>query len=351
MKIESVGYMYGRVIRNDCSLVTNFITRSWPRISGFYLVYVYKDITTTMEPDQRLSPTSLLIAPVKVYGAGWSLGYFQPLRVSPLRDEDVLPTHCFEVGSGMRQLNSASPVIYVDEYGSTLPRRVEPCGCENIGEYGSLERAVAEALCLPDPDTVPPLVERLRIAAGGDALADSPRAIGAPPRPMALGPFWDLIDSARRSAGSDKERMLESLRRRLMRLPPSRVAAFAQRLSDLVAKAYTWDLWGAAYLMNGGCSDSGFEHWRAWLVAQGRAVFEAALKDPQSLAAARLKFGEDGDYEFESLLDLPDEVYEELTGAGLGLAPRQASGKPSGKRWVEAELARRFPALSRKFTH
>jgi hypothetical protein len=239
----------------------------------------------------------------------------------------------------------------VDEYGNRLAARTEPCSPESIGEYGSLERAVAEALGLPDPDTVPPLVERLRIAAGGDALADSPRAIGAPPRPMALGPFWDLIDSARRSAGSDKERMLDALRRRLKRLPPSRLAAFAQRLSDLVAKAYTWDLWGAAYLMNGGCSDSGFEHWRAWLVAQGRAVFEAALKDPQSLASARLKFGEDGDYEFESLLDLPEEVHEELTGAGLGLAPRRESGKPPGDRWVEADLARRFPALSRKFTH
>ena len=36
--------------------------------------------------------------------------------------------------------------------------------------------------------------------------------------------------------------------------------------------SYRWDLWGAAYLANGGCSDDGFDYFRGWLIGQGRKV-------------------------------------------------------------------------------
>ena len=34
-----------------------------------------------------------------------------------------------------------------------------------------------------------------------------------------------------------------------------------------------------AYLAQGGCSDDAFEEFRAWLILQGRGLFESALKD------------------------------------------------------------------------
>ena len=49
-------------------------------------------------------------------------------------------------------------------------------------------------------------------------------------------------------------------------------------------EAYFWGLWGVAYLVNGGCSDDGFEYFRNWLVLQDRDVFEAAVRHPDSLA-------------------------------------------------------------------
>ena len=52
----------------------------------------------------------------------------------------------------------------------------------------------------------------------------------------------------------------------------------------MLAEAYHWDLWGAAYLINGGCSDDGFEYFRRWLVLQGRDVFQAAVSNPDTLA-------------------------------------------------------------------
>jgi hypothetical protein len=43
-------------------------------------------------------------------------------------------------------------------------------------------------------------------------------------------------------------------------------------------------LWGAAYLINGGCSDDGFDYFRRWLILQGHKVFQAAIANPDSLA-------------------------------------------------------------------
>jgi Protein of unknown function (DUF4240) len=54
--------------------------------------------------------------------------------------------------------------------------------------------------------------------------------------------------------------------------------------SWLMAQFYRLALWGAAYLINGGCSDDGFDYFRGWLLSQGHATWQAALADPDSLA-------------------------------------------------------------------
>jgi hypothetical protein len=41
---------------------------------------------------------------------------------------------------------------------------------------------------------------------------------------------------------------------------------------------------GAAYLLNFGCSDDGLDYFRGWLLTQGRAIWEAALQNPDGLA-------------------------------------------------------------------
>ena len=79
-----------------------------------------------------------------------------------------------------------------------------------------------------------------------------------------------------------------------------------------MADAYTWDLWGAAYLINGGCSDDGFAYFRSWLISRGRAAYEEAVRDPDSLAD--LVDPDRDDYEFEDLWGLALVVYEERTG-------------------------------------
>ncbi|WP_257233953.1 DUF4240 domain-containing protein [Streptomyces sp. JV178] len=60
--------------------------------------------------------------------------------------------------------------------------------------------------------------------------------------------------------------------------------AAQQILWDLLGTSYRAPLWAAAFTINGGCSDDGFDYVRGWLVLQGHEVFERAVADPDSLA-------------------------------------------------------------------
>src|SRR5262245_2064059 len=95
--------------------------------------------------------------------------------------------------------------------------------------------------------------------------------------------FWTIVDDARSEAVDDEE-FLEAIESRLRALKSDELVEFEGHFTELRAESYSWELWGAAYLMNGGCSDDGFEYFRAWLIAQGREIFETALKDPDTLA-------------------------------------------------------------------
>ncbi|MEV0472611.1 DUF4240 domain-containing protein, partial [Streptomyces prunicolor] len=118
-------------------------------------------------------------------------------------------------------------------------------------------------------------------------------------------------------------------------------------------RAYTWDLWGAAWVLLGGASDDSFDYFRCWLIGQGREVYEGAVHDPDSLADLIDDFDEEIDGDGEELGYAADEAYEQLTGAvapDLGIPP--APAEPLGARLDlenEAVLAERFPKLRERF--
>lgn len=167
--------------------------------------------------------------------------------------------------------------------------------------------------------------------------------------------FWLLIEAGAKDCRRSQETFLAQLRHELSKLDPEGLRGFKSRLEELIDAAYTWDLWGAAYIMNGGCSDDMFEYWRAWLVAQGREIYNAALANPDSLAKAKFAFGEQDEFECEELLYLPLDVYEEKTGEEMerevGSTRAGSDAEPAGDRWDEDadDLEQRFPKLAAKF--
>ena len=100
---------------------------------------------------------------------------------------------------------------------------------------------------------------------------------------MTLDEFWEHIHKSKRK---DPDAHVERLTARLAKLKPAEIIDFDHWWGVMKAESYNWDLWGAAYLINGGCSDDGFTDFRSWLILQGRDVFQAALTNPDAALAA-----------------------------------------------------------------
>jgi hypothetical protein len=155
-----------------------------------------------------------------------------------------------------------------------------------------------------------------------------------------------IVDSARSAAGTDDEVFLDRVREVLELLAPEEVIGFDAVQDELMAVSYRRDLWAAAYIINGGCSDDEFDYFRAWLIAQGRAVFERAVADPATLETA-IVIDPAWDAELEDFLYLPSSVYEERFGEELPERPRPA-WELTGPEWDEDSIYEMFPKLMEK---
>lgn len=96
--------------------------------------------------------------------------------------------------------------------------------------------------------------------------------------------FWALMDELSRRTGDRAER-LSGLREELLRLPAEAVVEFQAHL-EAACDAVTMEtlLRAVMRIESGLCSDDGFDYFALWLVAQGRATYEAVLADPDALA-------------------------------------------------------------------
>ncbi|MFE9692897.1 DUF4240 domain-containing protein [Micromonospora sp. NPDC005806] len=172
---------------------------------------------------------------------------------------------------------------------------------------------------------------------------------------MRTDEFWQLIDSARAGAGGEPDAVAARAVALLAERAPDEIVGYFQHQRRVLAASHQVDLWGAAYLINGGASDDGFEYFRGWLMTQGRAVFAKAVADPDSLAelpqvrAAALS-GEE--FECEDMLAVPWEAYRKATAAELP-ADREPAAEPDlNDFWDfddEDEARRRLPRLAALF--
>jgi len=159
--------------------------------------------------------------------------------------------------------------------------------------------------------------------------------------------FWAIIEAGGPEVQDDPERQLAAVRRALLAPPPDELIEFHRLFNRAMEDAYTWDLWGAAYLINGGCSDDGFAYFRSWLISRGRAAYTAAVRDPDSLA--RLVDPDRADYEFEDLWGIAQEVYENTTGEEMPEIELAVPADPGGQAWDfhdNEEISRRLPKLA-----
>src|SRR5262245_39326466 len=101
---------------------------------------------------------------------------------------------------------------------------------------------------------------------------------------MTLDQFWNIVEKVHRGSRGDMDKKCELLEAELRRLSLDEVCSFHRHFDECQDRAYTWELWAAAYIIGGGCSDDSFSDFRATLISMGRETFERALADPHSLA-------------------------------------------------------------------
>jgi hypothetical protein len=153
--------------------------------------------------------------------------------------------------------------------------------------------------------------------------------------------FWEIIETA---GGASCEDRAAAVTAKLVQLGREETAEFVRLFDGTLAQLYTWDLWAVAYIIQGGCSDDGFEYFRGWVISQGRRAHSLALSDPGALGLAIDPDSEDEERECEDLLYAGVQAYEELTGDYPNRA-RPIVNSPAGVRWEEDELEGRFPAV------
>lgn len=163
---------------------------------------------------------------------------------------------------------------------------------------------------------------------------------------MTRDEFWSLIDTA--CAGDDPCEHAQATQKAPSQRSAADIVEFERHMAELLASSYTNNLWGAAYWINGGCSDDGFDYFRGWLITQGRTVFDNALADPDSLADVPAL---EEDVECEDILYVARSAHESVTGNEIPSVPINL---PSlGDDWDfddDAEMKTRYPKLFAKFS-
>ena len=203
----------------------------------------------------------------------------------------------------------------------------------------------AEPLAAAPPAAAAPAARQATAAAEKRAKAPAEKRATTRTAPT----FWQLIDDAREAAGADTERMHELLKERLTRMSPNAILGFARTRQQLDRRAYTWNLWGAAYVIKDGCSDDCFRDFRGYLISLGHSTYERALRDPDSLASV-VQDAETGNW--ENADNVAPDAYSSATGNDYPLDESDLSGRPRGRPFNENDigaLVQRFPRLAARF--
>lgn len=124
--------------------------------------------------------------------------------------------------------------------------------------------------------------------------------------------YWQIIENSLQLADTLEEQE-ENLIKELSQLTAEDIIGFRLRTEFFMYQSYSNELWCAASIMNDGCSDDGFQHFRLWLISQGKQIFSDAMVDPDNLSTYfEDGFNDDDLYEFEMFGNVPNEAFLNL---------------------------------------
>lgn len=160
--------------------------------------------------------------------------------------------------------------------------------------------------------------------------------------------FWEAMELSR-TAG--RRGQPASLHRILIEIPDQEIISFAQTQRRRMHQLYTSGVSAAHFIICSYTSDDSFEDFTAWIVAQGKRVFDHVRKMPSTLTRI-LDKREVAGVEWDAFTLLAGRAYEEKTGkedfverVGLLNPPKIRQKWPE----TRGEFEARYPELYKKF--
>ena len=161
--------------------------------------------------------------------------------------------------------------------------------------------------------------------------------------------FWEILQNAHQQANGDMDENSRLIKTFISNLDHTQTIAFAEHFDQAMDALYSWPLWGAAYVINGGCGDDSFADFRSSLIAKGKKAFDIACSNPDHLVE----------------LDYPTDLWfyegftytlNEAVTSKLGNTPKRYQPMPtdpSGQEWQEdvKTLSLLYPLLWQKYSH
>ncbi|HEY4617496.1 MAG TPA: DUF4240 domain-containing protein [Flavobacterium sp.] len=126
--------------------------------------------------------------------------------------------------------------------------------------------------------------------------------------------YWWIIENSTKGTDNQEDQEL-FLIAEIEKLSPQEMIGFRLRTDKLLFDSYNPELWCAAYIVSGGCSDGGFEYFRCWLISRGKEVFYSAKANPDSLINQVVEGKES--YEFEGFWYVAMNAFKNSTGEDL----------------------------------
>lgn len=149
--------------------------------------------------------------------------------------------------------------------------------------------------------------------------------------------FWTLIETTKGDA--------KHVQAALSNLPEEDIDAWDRIYWVRHNALHRWDVWGAAYVINGGCSDDSFHYFKAFAIGNGKAFYGALVTNPDSVGPLITEDDLEDGCDNEGLNYVSAEILGEEA-----LPSRSMEGeRPAGDPWEEDDLPIRFPRLTARF--
>jgi Protein of unknown function (DUF4240) len=163
---------------------------------------------------------------------------------------------------------------------------------------------------------------------------------------MNVDQFWQIVERVHAVSPRNMAVKCHLLAEELRALPPGEIQSFDRHFTDCEFRAYSKDLWGAAFVINNGCGDTGFMDFCSTLISLGRSAFENALRDPESLAEVDI---DRAWARYEGYQYVAHTVHEQITGNPLPNYSSPYRAPLAGTPFQEWAMLARYPKLVAKY--